>query len=127
MRKVIMKEEMAALNEASEMFNETGCVPDNDRQQVPAERMVPEVKEYIDPEIWQRLGNFPDQFDHGRVEICLCQIKILSLDWREARIVGAIFMTRFAGEYLLSQRRKLSPSIIVRSIVLISNSVANRP
>ena len=45
------------------MFNETGCVPGIDGEQVPAERMVPDVKEYIsetiddpeaiyDPEIW---------------------------------------------------------------------------
>ena len=47
MRKVITKEEMAALNEASEMFNETGCVPGIDGEQVPAERMVPDAKEYI--------------------------------------------------------------------------------
>ena len=45
MRKVITKEEMAALNEASEMFNETGCVPGNDGEQVPAERMVSDAKE----------------------------------------------------------------------------------
>ena len=67
MRKVIMKEEMAALNEASEMFNETGCVPGIDGEQVPAERMVPDAKEYIseaiddaeaiyDPEIWDTPG-----------------------------------------------------------------------
>jgi len=29
------------------MFNETGCVPGIDGEQVPAERMVPDVKEYI--------------------------------------------------------------------------------
>jgi len=67
MRKVITKEEMAALNEASEMFNETGCVPGIDGEQVPAERMVPDAKEYIseaiddaeaiyDPEIWDTPG-----------------------------------------------------------------------
>ena len=47
MRKVITKEEMAALNEGSEMFNETDCVPGIDGEQVPAERMVPDAKEYI--------------------------------------------------------------------------------
>jgi len=45
MRKVITKEEMALLKEAGEMFNETGCVPGNDGEQVPAERMVSDAKE----------------------------------------------------------------------------------
>jgi hypothetical protein len=67
MRKAITKEEMALLKEASEMFIETGCVPGVDGEQVPAERIVPDVKEYIsevidnpeaiyDPEIWDALG-----------------------------------------------------------------------
>ena len=67
MRNVITKEEMALLNEASEMFNETGCVPGIDGGQVPAERMVPDAREYIleaihdaeatyDPEIWDSPG-----------------------------------------------------------------------
>ena len=58
---------MALLNRAGEMFNETGCVPGIDGEQVPAERMVPEAKEYIlesiddpeatyDPEIWDSPG-----------------------------------------------------------------------
>ena len=58
---------MALLKEASEMFNETGCVPGIDGEQVPAERIVPDVKEYIsetiddpeaiyDPEIWDTPG-----------------------------------------------------------------------
>ena len=66
MKKVITKEEMALLNGAGEMFNETGCVPGNDGEQVPAETMVPDAKEYIlesiddpeatyDPEIWIHL------------------------------------------------------------------------
>src|SRR5262249_28093321 len=49
------------------MFNETGCVPGNDGEQVPAEMMVPNAKEYIleaiddaeaiyDPEIWDTPG-----------------------------------------------------------------------
>jgi hypothetical protein len=53
----------ALLKEASEMFDETGCVPGFDGEQVPAERIVPDAKEYIsetiddpetiyDPEIW---------------------------------------------------------------------------
>jgi hypothetical protein len=67
MRKAITTEEMALLEEASEMFNETGCVPGLDGKQVPAEKMVPDVKEYIsemiydpeaiyDPEIWDTPG-----------------------------------------------------------------------
>ena len=65
MRKVITKEEMAALNEASEMFNETGCVLGIDGEQVPAERMVPDanILEAIDdaeatydPVIWDTPG-----------------------------------------------------------------------
>src|SRR3974377_1075155 len=67
MRKAITKEEMALLKEAGEMFNETGCVPGIDGEQVPAERIVPDAKEYIletiddpeimyDPEIWDTPG-----------------------------------------------------------------------
>jgi hypothetical protein len=67
MRKAISKEEMGLLKEAGEMFNETGCVPGNDGEQVPAERMVPDAKEYIlesivdpeavyDSEIWNTPG-----------------------------------------------------------------------
>src|SRR5262249_41528648 len=44
---IITKDDMALLKEASEMFNETGCVPGVDGEQVPDERMVPDVKEYI--------------------------------------------------------------------------------
>src|ERR1700693_1824297 len=67
MRKAMTKEEMALLKEAGEMFNETGCVPGNEGEQVPAERIVPDAKEYIlesiddpeaiyDPEIWDTPG-----------------------------------------------------------------------
>jgi hypothetical protein len=67
MRRVITKDCMALLEEASEMFNETGCVPGIDGEQVPAERIVPDAKEYIsetiddpetiyDPEIWGTPG-----------------------------------------------------------------------
>jgi hypothetical protein len=63
MSAAITKEDMALLKEAGEMFNETGCVPGIDGELVPAESMVPDVKEYIsetiddpetiyDPEIW---------------------------------------------------------------------------
>jgi hypothetical protein len=44
MRKAITKEQMALLKEASDMFNETGCVLGIDGEQVPAERIVPDVK-----------------------------------------------------------------------------------
>ena len=67
MRKAVTKEEMALLKEAGEMFNETGCVPGTDGEQVPAERIVPDAKEYIleaiddpeaiyDSEIWDTPG-----------------------------------------------------------------------
>jgi hypothetical protein len=58
---------MALLKEASEMFDETGCVPGVDGEQLPAERIVPDAKEYIsetiddpetiyDPKIWDTPG-----------------------------------------------------------------------
>jgi hypothetical protein len=67
MSKAIPKECMALLKEASEMFSQTGCVPGIDGEHVPAERIVPDVKEYIsetiddpetmyDPEIWDTPG-----------------------------------------------------------------------
>jgi hypothetical protein len=67
MGKAIPKECMALLKEASEMFNETGCVPDINGEEVPAETIVPDAKEYIsetiddpeviyDPEIWDTSG-----------------------------------------------------------------------
>ena len=65
--KVLTKKERILLQEASEMFDETGCVPGIDREQVPAEKIVPDVKKYIwdniddpetmyDPEIWEAPG-----------------------------------------------------------------------
>jgi hypothetical protein len=67
MIKTIPKECMALLKEASEMFEETGCVPDEDGEPVRAETIVPDVKEYIsetiddpkaiyDPTIWETPG-----------------------------------------------------------------------
>ena len=67
MSKAIPKECMALLKEASEMFSETGCVPGIDGEEVPAETIVPDAKEYIsetiddpeaiyDPEIWDTSG-----------------------------------------------------------------------
>jgi hypothetical protein len=46
MRKVITKEEMALLNEASEMFNQTGCVPGIDGKQVPERRGWPKLQSF---------------------------------------------------------------------------------
>ena len=56
MSRALTKEDRALLEEAGEMFDETGCVPGIDGEQVPAERIVPEAKEYIletieDPEV----------------------------------------------------------------------------
>jgi hypothetical protein len=67
MRNAIPKQSMALLKEASEMFEETGCVPGIDGEQVPAQVIVPEAKEYIsetidhpetryDPAIWDAPG-----------------------------------------------------------------------
>jgi hypothetical protein len=67
MSKAIPKECMALLKEASDMFDETGCVPGIDGEQVQAETIVPDVKEYMsetiddpetmyDPEIWDTPG-----------------------------------------------------------------------
>jgi hypothetical protein len=47
MSRVITKEWMALLKEASEMFEETGCVPGVDGEPVQAETIVPDAKEYI--------------------------------------------------------------------------------
>jgi hypothetical protein len=67
MSNVIPKDCLALIKEASEMFEETGCVPGIDGNEVPAESIVPEVKEYIsetidhpearyDPAIWDAPG-----------------------------------------------------------------------
>jgi hypothetical protein len=66
MSKAIPKDRMALLEEANDMFDETGCVPGIDGE-VPAERIVPDAKAYIsetiddpetlyDPEIWDAPG-----------------------------------------------------------------------
>jgi hypothetical protein len=47
MSKAITKECMALLKEASEMFDETGCVPGFDGEQVPAERIVPDANSAV--------------------------------------------------------------------------------
>ena len=67
MSKAVPKECMALLKEASEMFSETGCVPGIDGEEVPAETIVLDAKEYIsetiddpeamyDPKIWDTPG-----------------------------------------------------------------------
>jgi hypothetical protein len=67
MSKALPKECMALLEEASEMFEETGCVPGIDGEPVRPETIVPHVKEYIsktiddpkaiyDPKIWNTPG-----------------------------------------------------------------------
>jgi hypothetical protein len=67
MSKAIPNQCMALLKEASEMFDETGCVPGIDGEEVPAERIVPDAREYIsetiddpeaiyDPAIWDTPG-----------------------------------------------------------------------
>ena len=58
---------MGVLKDASEMFSETGRVPGIDGEEMPAETIVPDAKEYIsetiddpeaiyDPEIWDTSG-----------------------------------------------------------------------
>jgi hypothetical protein len=67
MSKATTKEVRALLESASEMFDETGWVPGIDGEEVRAETMVSDVKEYIsesidnpevlcDPETWDRPG-----------------------------------------------------------------------
>ena len=67
MSNAIPKQCIALLKETSEMFEETGCVPDADGEPVQAETMVPEAKKYIsetindpnaiyDPAIWDTPG-----------------------------------------------------------------------
>src|SRR5215468_6292261 len=67
MSNAIPKEYMALLEEAAEMFEETGCVPGIDGEPVSPETIVPDVKEYIsetiddpkaiyDPMIWDTPG-----------------------------------------------------------------------
>ena len=48
MIKLATKEDIALLvEEASEMFEETGCVPDIDGKKVRVEKIVPRAKQYI--------------------------------------------------------------------------------
>src|SRR5437762_14267965 len=56
MSKTITKEDIALLvANASEMFDETGCVPGLDGEEVPAETMVPHAKQYISSDAETRL------------------------------------------------------------------------
>ena len=67
MSRAITKEVRALVETASEMFDETGCVPGIDGEEVRAQAMVPDAKEYIsksidnpevpyDPQIWDTPG-----------------------------------------------------------------------
>jgi len=67
MSKPTTKEVRTLLETASEMFDETGCVPGIDGEEVRAETMVSDAKEYIsksidnpdvlyDPKIWNTPG-----------------------------------------------------------------------
>jgi hypothetical protein len=67
MRKADITEYRELLPQASEMFDETGCVCGIDGEEAPAERIVPDAKEYIaetidnpeatyDPKIWDAPG-----------------------------------------------------------------------
>ena len=67
MSKAKTKEYEALVKKVGETFDETGCVPDIDGEEVLAERLVPDAKEYIsqtiddpealyDPEILDRPG-----------------------------------------------------------------------
>ena len=47
MSSALTKEDRALLEKAKEMFEETGCVPGFDGEEVPAETIVPDAKEYI--------------------------------------------------------------------------------
>ena len=51
MSKATTKEVTALLETASEMFDETGCVPGIDGEEVRAETMVPDAKQYISESI----------------------------------------------------------------------------
>ena len=68
MSKAIPKECVALLKEASEMFSETGCVPGIDGEEVPAETIVPNAKEYISETIGPR-SNLRSG-DLGYVRVC---------------------------------------------------------
>ena len=76
MSRAITKEGRALRKEASEMFDETGCVPGIDGEEVPAETIVPDAKEYIsetiddpeaiyDPEIWDTAWVYAGPFVAG--------------------------------------------------------------
>jgi hypothetical protein len=67
MGNALTQEARTLLEKASEMFDETGCVPGFDGEEVSAETMVPDAKEYIletindleafyDPKIWDTPG-----------------------------------------------------------------------
>src|SRR5262249_33697638 len=81
MSKAIPKECMALLTEASEMFSETGCVPGIDGEEVSAETIVPNAKEYIsetidDPEaIYDPEQFLPAAPGHRSLLHCSCRLQ----------------------------------------------------
>jgi hypothetical protein len=62
MSKVLPKGDRALLERASEMFEETGCVPGFNGEEVPAETIVPDAKEFISETIDGRAANFANRF-----------------------------------------------------------------
>jgi hypothetical protein len=67
MRSALTKEARTLLERASEMFDETGCVPGFNGEEVPAAMILPDAKEFIsetiddpealyDPETWDTPG-----------------------------------------------------------------------
>ena len=76
---------MALLKEASEMFEETGCVPGIDGNEVRAEKIVPDVKEYIQRQLTTRRQSttrrygihLEDAVERGADQWVMPQIQVL--------------------------------------------------
>jgi hypothetical protein len=104
MSNAIPKQYMALLKEAAEMFEETGCVPGIDGDEVPAERIVPNAKEYIsqtiddpeavyDPEIWDT---------HGFALV----VSWLSQKWHEKCQKLAPRRSKYPAQHLTKEQQK---------------------
>jgi hypothetical protein len=66
MIKLTTKEDVALLTaEASEVFEETGCVPDIDGKNVPAETIAPHAKQYILETIDNPKASYDTAFWHS--------------------------------------------------------------
>ena len=92
MSKAITKEDIALLvANASEMFEETGCVPGLDGEEVPAERMVPHAKQYISETI-----------DDSKA---LCDSKILDTP-------GFTLVISWLSQKWLKYCHKLAPTVL---------------